>query len=198
MRARRAIREAFATIFRSADAILTYSVYSDAWPADEPFVKRENRGGFSAMVAASNLAELPALFLPVELSDNGLPVGVQLVGPPFSEANAPRHRRGVPGGDGVPPSAAAAAGVGRGELAAGLGDLALDRDLDGERVAEPVGQALGAVLRPQGIAGNRIVGSAFDNARPSLERASPHPELDFGVGTEVAHPMRSSRPPDSR
>ena len=32
------------------------------------------------MVAASNLAELPALFLPVGLSDNGLPVGMQLSG----------------------------------------------------------------------------------------------------------------------
>ena len=85
MRERHRVRAAFARIFGGVDAILTYTLPWEASPIDEVFEPIQPTRGFTGMVAASNLAELPALFLPVGLSDNGLPVGVQLVGPPFSE-----------------------------------------------------------------------------------------------------------------
>jgi aspartyl-tRNA(Asn)/glutamyl-tRNA(Gln) amidotransferase subunit A len=87
MKARVRIRAAFAAIFRGADAILTYTLPWEPSPIDEELKPAPITGGFSGMVAASNLAELPALFLPAGLSANGLPVSVQLVGPAFSEAS---------------------------------------------------------------------------------------------------------------
>src|SRR5207245_1489261 len=44
------------------------------------------RPGNTGMLAAGNLAGLPASFFPCGFAPDGLPVGLQLVGPPFSEA----------------------------------------------------------------------------------------------------------------
>ena len=86
MRDRRLVRDGFAEIFRDADAILTYTLPWEPHRIDAVFEPVHPTRGFTGMVAASNLAGLPAVFLPAGLSDNGLPVGIQLVGPPFSEA----------------------------------------------------------------------------------------------------------------
>ena len=43
------------------------------------------RPGNIALIPAGNLAGLPAIFFPCGLGTDGLPVGLQLVGPPFSE-----------------------------------------------------------------------------------------------------------------
>lgn len=43
------------------------------------------RPGNVALIPAGNLAGLPAIFFPCGLGTDGLPVGLQLVGPPFSE-----------------------------------------------------------------------------------------------------------------
>ena len=86
MRERRRVRAAFDDVFRGVDAIFTYTLPWEPHPIAEEFEPVNPTRGFTGMVAASNLAELPALFLPVGLSDNGLPVGIQLVGPRFSEA----------------------------------------------------------------------------------------------------------------
>ncbi|MGH2499880.1 MAG: amidase family protein, partial [Candidatus Limnocylindria bacterium] len=37
------------------------------------------------LIPAGNLAGLPAIFFPCGVGTDGLPVGLQLVGPPFSE-----------------------------------------------------------------------------------------------------------------
>lgn len=42
--------------------------------------------GNTALIPAGNLAGLPAIFFPCGFGTDGLPVGLQLVGPPFSEA----------------------------------------------------------------------------------------------------------------
>ncbi len=41
--------------------------------------------GNIGLIPAGNLAGLPAIFFPCGLGTDGLPVGLQLVGPPFSE-----------------------------------------------------------------------------------------------------------------
>ena len=43
------------------------------------------RPGNTALIPAGNLAGLPAIFFPCGFGTDGLPVGLQLVGPPFSE-----------------------------------------------------------------------------------------------------------------
>jgi aspartyl-tRNA(Asn)/glutamyl-tRNA(Gln) amidotransferase subunit A len=86
MRMRRRIREAFQRVFRDADAILTHTLPWEPTPIGEKLEAVPIGGGFTGMVSASNLAELPALFVPAGLSRNALPVGIQIVGPPFSEA----------------------------------------------------------------------------------------------------------------
>jgi aspartyl-tRNA(Asn)/glutamyl-tRNA(Gln) amidotransferase subunit A len=42
--------------------------------------------GNTALIPAGNLAGLPAVFFPCGFGTDGLPVGLQIVGPPFSEA----------------------------------------------------------------------------------------------------------------
>src|SRR5258708_31205101 len=41
--------------------------------------------GNTALIPAGNLAGLPAIFFPCGFGTDGLPVGLQLVGPPWSE-----------------------------------------------------------------------------------------------------------------
>src|SRR4029079_5721820 len=50
---------------------------SNAPPAKQP--------GNTGLIPAGNLAGVPAIFFPCGFGTDGLPVGLQLVGPPFSE-----------------------------------------------------------------------------------------------------------------
>jgi aspartyl-tRNA(Asn)/glutamyl-tRNA(Gln) amidotransferase subunit A len=86
LRIRRLVQGAFVSLFRTVDLIVTFTIPSTAIPADVPFEEFSMKGGNTAMIAASNLAGLPALFLPCGFEAHGLPVGIQVVGPPFSEA----------------------------------------------------------------------------------------------------------------
>src|SRR5207245_9622025 len=43
------------------------------------------RTGNIGLIAAGNLAGVPAIFFPCGFGTDGLPVGLQLVGPPYSE-----------------------------------------------------------------------------------------------------------------
>ena len=52
-------------------------------PADP--AKQPERPGNISLIPAGNLAGLPAIFFPCGLGSDGLPVGLQVVGPPFSE-----------------------------------------------------------------------------------------------------------------
>jgi len=94
MRLRVTVSAAFAEIFKTADVILsvgrTITATPLAQPLDTPGLSASNprqtkRPGNTALIAAANLAGLPAVFFPCGFGTDGLPLGLQLVGPPFSE-----------------------------------------------------------------------------------------------------------------
>jgi aspartyl-tRNA(Asn)/glutamyl-tRNA(Gln) amidotransferase subunit A len=94
LRLRATVAAAFAEIFKDADVIVsvgrTITATPLTQPLDQPGLTASNpqqtkRPGNTGLIAAGNLAGLPAIFFPCGLGTDGLPVGLQLVGPPFSE-----------------------------------------------------------------------------------------------------------------
>jgi len=88
-RIRRLITEDFAKVFGSGgvDMLLTPIVLSDA-PRYSDFTQLDNRSQCEQQdifTQPTNLAGLPAICIPVGLSSRGLPIGLQLIGRPFSE-----------------------------------------------------------------------------------------------------------------
>ena len=74
------------TMFETVDAVVTTN-FALPWPIPEigdAWTPVPILGGNTAMVWASNLVGLPAVFVPVGLVD-GLPVGIQFVGPSGSD-----------------------------------------------------------------------------------------------------------------
>ncbi len=90
MRVRRQVQHEFAQIFQKVDLLVTPARMSVAPPVNEPLDRPSGRkparagGGLRAIIQAGNLAGLPALVLPCGFAE-GLPVGIALVGRPFSE-----------------------------------------------------------------------------------------------------------------
>jgi aspartyl-tRNA(Asn)/glutamyl-tRNA(Gln) amidotransferase subunit A len=95
MRLRTVVAAAFVEIFKDADVILSAGRTITATPItqalDTPGMTASNpqaskRPGNTGLIAAGNLAGLPAIFFPCGFGTDGMPVGLQLVGPPFSES----------------------------------------------------------------------------------------------------------------
>lgn len=85
-RVRALVREGFERLFESVDVLVSFNQAVPAPSVLESFHGEEDVRGNAALIAAANLAGLPGLFLPCGFTSSGLPVGIQLVGPPFSEA----------------------------------------------------------------------------------------------------------------
>ncbi len=89
MRVRAQIQSAFRDLFSNVDVLVAPTRFSPPDRADQPFdetppTRPDQKGVGAGLVPASNLCGLPALSVPCGLV-NGLPVGLQFVGPPFSE-----------------------------------------------------------------------------------------------------------------
>lgn len=89
MRVRTQVQTAFRDLFAELDLLVAPTHFSLPDRSDQPFdetePKRPDRKGVGAgLIPASNLAGLPALSVPCGFV-NGLPLGLQFIGPPFSE-----------------------------------------------------------------------------------------------------------------
>jgi aspartyl-tRNA(Asn)/glutamyl-tRNA(Gln) amidotransferase subunit A len=90
MRIRTVVQQKIRRLFADVDILLAPSRMGPAPKADEPLDHRPPEStapkdlGLSALIPAGNLAGIPALSLPCGFA-GGLPVAIQLAGPPFSE-----------------------------------------------------------------------------------------------------------------
>jgi aspartyl-tRNA(Asn)/glutamyl-tRNA(Gln) amidotransferase subunit A len=89
MRVRAQIQAAFRTLFTDLDLLIAPTRFNLPDRADLPFdetqpKRPDQRGVGFGLVQASNLCGLPAITVPCGLV-NGLPIGMQIVGPPLSE-----------------------------------------------------------------------------------------------------------------
>ena len=86
---RRLIHNDFMEAFKQCDIILTPTSPITAFPiGDESMLKNPINMYLNDVFTVSiNLAGLPALSLPIGLAENGLPLGMQLIGKPFAEGN---------------------------------------------------------------------------------------------------------------
>jgi aspartyl-tRNA(Asn)/glutamyl-tRNA(Gln) amidotransferase subunit A len=89
MRVRAQIQVAFRKLFSDLDLLIAPTYFSLPDRADQPFdetrpKRPDQRGVGFGLVQASNLCGLPAITVPCGFV-NGLPIGMQIVGPPFSE-----------------------------------------------------------------------------------------------------------------
>jgi aspartyl-tRNA(Asn)/glutamyl-tRNA(Gln) amidotransferase subunit A len=89
MRVRSQVQDAFRKVFADLDLLLAPTRFNLPDRSDQPFDETprkhpDQRGVGSGLVQASNLCGLPALTIPCGFV-NGLPIGLQIVGPPFTE-----------------------------------------------------------------------------------------------------------------
>jgi aspartyl-tRNA(Asn)/glutamyl-tRNA(Gln) amidotransferase subunit A len=99
MRLRSVLAERMREVFKSCDLILSAGRNVTATPIEQALdppapsatpaapdaSAPKKRPGNIGLIPAGNLAGLPAIFFPCGLGTDGLPVGLQLVGPAFSE-----------------------------------------------------------------------------------------------------------------
>ena len=86
MRMRAPMRRAWAEMFKKVDVLAAPSRATVSYPVDKSFDKAYPGVGASSPIGASNLVGVPGLSIPNGFGQNGLPTGLQLVGPAWGEA----------------------------------------------------------------------------------------------------------------
>jgi aspartyl-tRNA(Asn)/glutamyl-tRNA(Gln) amidotransferase subunit A len=86
MRMRAPMRRAWAEMFKKIDVLVAPSRATVSYPVDKTFDKAYPGIGASSPIGASNLVGVPGLSIPNGLGQNGLPTGLQLVGPAWGES----------------------------------------------------------------------------------------------------------------
>jgi hypothetical protein len=84
-RVRTALERAVVSLFERVDAIASFVTPWPSPPIRQLFEPVPITAGTTGLIAAGNLLGLPAVFMPCGLTAGGLPVGLQIVGPPHSE-----------------------------------------------------------------------------------------------------------------
>ncbi|XP_055633105.1 glutamyl-tRNA(Gln) amidotransferase subunit A, mitochondrial [Toxorhynchites rutilus septentrionalis] len=87
LKVRRLIANDFDRAFREVDILLTPTTLSDA-PLYEEFTKSHNRDQCAVQdfcTQSANMGGIPAISIPIKLSEKKLPISLQLMGPSFSE-----------------------------------------------------------------------------------------------------------------
>ncbi|HZK29396.1 MAG TPA: Asp-tRNA(Asn)/Glu-tRNA(Gln) amidotransferase subunit GatA [Clostridia bacterium] len=80
------VMEEYENVFRTCDAILTPVTATPAWPiGTQPEDSGGSRYSNDRFTLPASLTGMPAISVPVGLSDKGLPIGMQLMGNRFSE-----------------------------------------------------------------------------------------------------------------
>jgi aspartyl-tRNA(Asn)/glutamyl-tRNA(Gln) amidotransferase subunit A len=85
MRLRAPMRRAWAEMFRKVDVLAAPSRATVSYPVDKTFDKAYPGIGATSPIGASNLVGVPAISVPNGFGQNGLPTGIQLVGPAWGE-----------------------------------------------------------------------------------------------------------------
>lgn len=98
-RAREAIKQAWRQTFTEIDALVAPSVAApasrmgaDTWQAPDGS-EESILSAFSRLAVPANLIGLPAISLPCGVTEDGLPIGLQIIGRPFAEATVLRAAR---------------------------------------------------------------------------------------------------------
>jgi aspartyl-tRNA(Asn)/glutamyl-tRNA(Gln) amidotransferase subunit A len=79
------ITKDFENTFESVDVLLTPTTPNPAFGIDEKITDPVTMYLNDIYTVTANLAGLPGISVPAGLSQNGLPLGLQLIGPKFSE-----------------------------------------------------------------------------------------------------------------
>lgn len=85
MRLRGPMRRAWGEMFAKYDALVAPSRATVAYPVAKTFDQAYPDINASSPIAASNLVGVPAISVPDGFGENGLPTGIQFVGPAWSE-----------------------------------------------------------------------------------------------------------------
>jgi aspartyl-tRNA(Asn)/glutamyl-tRNA(Gln) amidotransferase subunit A len=85
MRMRAPMRRAWAEMFKKFDVLAAPSRATVSYPVDKTFDKAYPGIGAASPIGASNLVGVPAISVPNGFGQNGLPTGLQLVGPAWGE-----------------------------------------------------------------------------------------------------------------
>jgi aspartyl-tRNA(Asn)/glutamyl-tRNA(Gln) amidotransferase subunit A len=85
MRMRAPMRRAWGEMFKKFDVLVAPSRATVSYPVDKTFDKAYPGIGASSPIGASNLVGVPAVSIPNGFGQSGLPTGIQLIGPAWSE-----------------------------------------------------------------------------------------------------------------